>query len=202
MAANSAYKKAKPYKPLFMPSPIGIVMYSFLAALIIILKQFGSLERYLQIPHGLQLTQTVFTGADHVLNKLLGSGRTAALVVGFFWALVGVAVYVFLWGLARFMNDLGAGYESRGFVWPKGADRNSQVMQVLKRGAFQVLACIGLLAVVCGPLAAVINGPVSVALLGENVVLRYALWFAAIWVLLHVAVVLLRLIVLKPRLFS
>lgn len=181
---------------------MGIVLYTFLSVLIIVLSQFDFIEQYLQIPSSFQVMHLVFSGLDKVLTGVLGEGRTAAFVVGAFWAVVGLGVYVFLRGVAHFFMDLGEGYEARGYVWPKGANRNSELKLATERIIFQILAFLALLFVIFQPLANIVDGPVLVGFLGPNMILQFVVWFIASWLMLHVAVVLLRLLMLKPRLFG
>lgn len=187
---------------LFTPSAIGVVLYTFLAVLFIVLNQFSFVEQYMQIPHNFQLTHVIFTNLDHILTRVLGESRTAVFVVAAFWAVVGLGVYVFLLGVIHFINDLGNGYEARGLVWPKGANRNHELAAAFQRIALQTFAFIALIYVVFQPMAAVINGPVFVDFIGPSLIMQFIGWFIASWLTMHVFVVLLRLVVLKPRLFS
>jgi hypothetical protein len=202
MESSGRYTKPKPYISLFTPSAIGVVLYTFLSVLIIVLNQFKTIEQYLQVPHNFQIMHSIFSWLDSALTRMIGENSTASLVVGLFWAVVGLGVYIFLRGIAHFISDLGEGYEARGFVWPKGANRNQHLIEAFTRTGFRIVACIGLLVILLGPLAAVIHGPVLTDFIGGGFVATLVFWFIASWITLHLVVVLLRLVILKPRLFG
>jgi hypothetical protein len=124
--------------------------------------------------------------------------RTEVIVVGLFWAVVGLGVYIFLLGIARFISDLSAGMDERRYVWPKGVDRNQALRQAVQRIIFRILAFDGLIIVILGPLSRLLNGPVH----GYAAPGKYIIWFVLLWFTMHLAVVLIRLTALKPRLFG
>lgn len=199
---SSSAQRHRPITQLLTPSAMGVVLYTFLAVLCIVLNQFSFVEQYLQVPHNFQLTHVLFTGLDDILTRVLGESKTAVFVVAAFWAVIGLGVYFFLLGIVHFISDLSKGYEARGMVWPKGANRNHELAMAIKRLVFQLFAFATLLYVVFQPLAAVINGPVFVDFLGPSLIVIFIGWFIASWLSMHLFVVLLRLMVLKPRLFS
>lgn len=187
---------------LLTPSAIGVVLYSFLSALIIILHQFSFIERYLQVPQNVHFTRMFLDWLDREVNRLIGQSTTDAVVVGLFWAVVGLGVYIFLRGVARFIADLGQGLDERSYLWPQGVNRNKSLHEAVLKVVFRSGATIGLLLVVFGPLMRLFDGKVFVVLIGRNQVLQFAVWFILLWLMLHICVVLMRLIVLRPRIFG
>ncbi len=198
----SSTSKFKQYFAILLPSSLGIVFYVTLSLLGIALNQFESIKKYLQLPHDLEVTKLLAGTANHVLTSSIGESRTETLVVGGFWAIVGLIVYLFLRGLSRlfveFDDDLGV----RGYVWPRGTNRYAPLKAFAEQAAFRLVAFILLFVVVIGPLAAVLRGPVFGGFVGSNMVLRYIVWFIVSVLVWHLVAVLLRLIVLKARLFG
>lgn len=194
--------KTKPFRSVLVPSGIGVVFYVTLAAVIVFLHQFVAIKQYLQLPHDLNVGRMISTALDTALTQTIGETRTQALVVGLFWAIVGLGVYLFLRGVARLMTDLGEGYDGRGYMWPKGTSRNQALREAMERNIFRILAFIGLLIALFGPLSQVLSGPPWVEFIGPSVPLQLTIWFFAILAVVHLCVVLLRLTVLRPRLFG
>jgi hypothetical protein len=195
-------QKSKMFLTLLTPSAMSAVFYTFLAGLIIVLNQFDFIQKYLQIPQNVNFMRMFLDWLDHTVTSLLGDTKTQAIVVGLFWAVVGLGVYVFLKGVAHFISDLEEGADERNYIWPRGTNRNRALLEAMERNVFRVFAFIGLIVMLFGPLARALRGPVFLSLVGNMAVLKYLVWFLVIWVILHISVVFLRLIVLKPRLFN
>jgi hypothetical protein len=191
-------KKTEIYRALLLPSAIGAVFYTFASALIIFLHQFTFIEHYLQIPDNVNFLRMFLGWLDRTVTAIIGETRTEVIVVGLFWAVVGLGVYIFLLGIARFISDLSAGMDERRYVWPKGVDRNQALRQAIQRIIFRILAFDGLVIVILGPLSRLLNGPVH----GYTAPVKYIIWFVLLWFTMHLAVVLIRLTALKPRLFG
>jgi hypothetical protein len=194
--------KLQRYFILFTPSSLGLVFYVFLAGLGIVLNQFDMIKKYLELPHSLQVTHSVTGWVDQILTTTIGESGTGTFVVGLFWAVVGLVVYMFLRALARLAVELDDNLNARGFVWPKGANRYRPIKIFIEQAAFRLVASIALLIFVLGPLAAVLRGPVYVDFLGPSEPLQYVVWFVAGLLSWHIVVVLLRLITLRPRLLG
>ena len=196
--------KTKIYRNLaiFLPSSMSAVLCVFLAGAGMLLNQFDMVRAYLELPHDLRLTRLIAEWADTLLTATVGAERTQSLVVGLFWALVGLGVYVFLRGLAQIFIELDDDLEARRYIWPRGADRERPLHTLLHQVVFRGIAFIGLIFVVFVPLAAVLRGPVFVDFLGPGKLLQYVVWALASLLLWHFVVVLLRLVALRPRLFG
>ncbi len=190
------------YLEVLRPSGLGSVLYVSLAGLLMVLHQSDSIRQYLEIPSDIELLQSVKSFVELLLTGLLGQSRTETVVVGLFWAAVGLAVYLFLQGLIKILFDLGQSIQERSYIWPQGSDRNRQVVRHLQRIGFQAAALLAVMWWFLRPLARVLNGPVLTDLIGTSTVMQYLVWFVTIVLSLHVLVVLLRLVVLRMRLIG
>ena len=179
-----------------------MVLSVFLMGLVIFLHQIPEIEQYLQIPSGFNVLRLLSTWVDKVLTTVIGESRTETLVVGLFWAIVGLGVYIFLRGISRFANDVSEGFDERQYLWPKGADRNTGVSEATHRVGFQVLAFIAFLVVTFGPLQRVLSGPVWKGFIGPNPYLLLGIWLVAGLLVMHLWTVLLRLTLLRSRVFA
>lgn len=194
--------KIKTYLSLFIPSGIGVVLYTFFAGLLLFLHQFKEIESYLDLPKHFQLLPIFMRWLEKVLLTSIGEAKTQALVVGIFWAFVGLGVYILLHGIARFISELGEGIDERRYYWPKGTNRNQPLLEATERMLFRVIALVALVTVVVGPLARVLSGPIWKDFIGPSEIWQLVVWFVAIWLMLHASVVLTRLVVLKARIFD
>lgn len=176
-----------------------MIFYVFLTLAVIVLYQFEGIRRYLRLPETIDVWQGVASWADRTINSMIGESRTEVVVVGAFWAIVGLVVYALLHGLARYIAELDDDFAVRRFVWPKGADRSRPLKLLVERTAIRIVALVGLGVVVFGPLAAVVKGPVFAGQLGDYTILLYPVWFIASMLMWHAVVVLVRLFVLRVR---
>lgn len=186
---------------LLSPSGYSVVASIFLMGLVIFVHQIPAMEQYLEIPKNFNLLRTISTWLDHALTSLIGESRTETLVVGLFWAIVGLGVYMFLRGISHFATEVSEGFDERQYLWPRGADRNAGMSEATHRAGFQILAFIILLVVTFGPLQHVLTGPVWQAFIGPSTGLQLGIWFIAGLVVCHLWLILLRLTLLKPRVF-
>lgn len=195
--------KSKKYLSLFVPSSFGIVIYVSLAGLTIVLNQLDSIKGHLELPASWQLSR-IFTGwADTFLTHTIGVSRTDTLVVGSFWAVVGLLVYIMLRGLAKLVIELDDGINVKGYVWPKGEDRAYPLRHFFQQLAWRLGALIMLLVVVFGPLAVILHRPVYVSLIGPtHLIAQDIVWFFVSVLMWHVVTVLLRLMLLRDRIFG
>lgn len=194
--------KLKAYSNLFTPSVVGLILYAFLAGLTIILNQFEAIQHFLQIPHNVELGRIFALWLDQFLSGAIGESRTQTLVVGLFWAVVGLVVYAFLRGLARLAVELDDDLSIQGYVWPKGTDRFLPLKLFLEQAAFRLVAIVGFVLLVFGPVAALLRGPVFVDFLGPDKTIQFIVWFVAGMLTWHALVILARLLVLRARLFD
>jgi hypothetical protein len=191
--------KLTQYWRVFSPSALGMVFYVAIAAVVIVANQFSVVNKVLQLPTNLHVGRELAEASDKVLTSTIGAGRTTTLIVGLFWAGVGIVVYIVLRSLAKIATDLDENIGETRYIWPKGADRSRPLRQLFGQLLLRAIALAGLLAVLLGPLAEALHRPVLVHVLDLNTFMTYVVWFVALVLLMHSAVVLLRLVMLKPR---
>lgn len=190
-------KNIERYLVLLLPSAISTVFCTFAAGLVVVLNQFSFIQGYLQLPSDVNLGRLPLNWLDHTVTGLIGRSATQVLVVGLFWALVGLVVYMCLWGFMRFVSDLSEDLSTRRYIWPGAAGRSRAIHGAIMRALFRVFALALLITLLLVLLPGELKRPGStLGLLG------YGLWFLGLWLTLHGVVVLLRLITLKSRLFG
>lgn len=204
---NNLKTNIRTYLHVFVPSGTGLVLYGFLSGLTIALHQVRAIQQYLDIPSEVHIERLVTGSIERLLQSTLGQGATNTLVVGAFWAVVGLFVYIFLRGVAKLMHEIGEDVVERRYLWPRGSDRYKPLELLLERGLFRIGAFLALVFYVFHPLAAVLHGQLFASMslggwLATHQVLRLLVWFACGFVVWHGLLVLLRLLALRERLFG
>ena len=187
---------------IIVPGIFESVLAVLLMGMTIFLHQIPAIEQDLQLPAGFSVGRLLGSWLDKLLTAHLGESWTETLVVGLFWAVVGLGVYLLLQGIASFATEVSKGFEERGFLWPKGTDPNHGVSEAVRRAGFQISSFSALLVVTFGPLQRLWEGPVFEKALGTHTILQFVVWFLVGLVAIHLWVVLLRLTLLRSRLFS
>lgn len=201
MPAVVSLEKIKKYLSVFTPSAIGMVSYVSIMVFVIVLEQFDYISESLALPQ-VNFLSTLTLWLERFLNATIGQSTTETLVVGLFWAVVGLGVYIFLRGIARFLTELGEGYEDKGNLWPRGVDPNRPLVQAAERIVARIVAFIALMVIVFGPLSAVLSGPIWVGFIGPNTLAQILFWLPVGVITLHLCVVLIRLVAFRARLFG
>lgn len=191
-------KNIKMFVRLLVPSIFGAVMYSLLTGLVAVLHEFSSLKQYLQIPGDVDFFRMLTSWLDRAITSHFGESVVATLVVGLFWALVGLVVYGLLVGLAGTFNDLSRGFDQRKYIRPRGMSRNQALVEAAQQAAVRLTGVVGLIFMVFGPLVRLVSGPPN----NPATTAGWVVWFGLLWLALHACVVFGRFIALKPRLLG
>lgn len=194
--------KLRTYLHIFLPTYAGLFIYTMLMVFTMILYQAQTIRQYLAFPNQLNAQNFIVTHLDRLLHSTLGEARTNIVVVGLFWAVVGLFVYIFLRGMARLIYELGEDLEERRYLWPKGSNRYKPLELLAERALFRIAVFIALIFYVVHVLSTILSGPVFPSFATTSAVLQYVFWFVIGCVIWHGLTVLLRLLVLRARLFG
>lgn len=197
----AATTKTNNYVRLLTPSIVGAISYTYLTAIVLVVRHFSVIEQAFGLPKNTNFSTMILSAIDHGMTRLLGQGKTDVLVVALFWGFVGLAVYILLQGAARFVNELGEGMEARNYLWPDAGERNQMVLAAVRRTVFRLVAFAGLVLVLIYPLARLLSGPLHGKAVDGGVI-GLTVWFVLLWLSMHVSVIFLRLMMLRPRLFN
>ncbi len=195
------FGKIKKYLGVFTPSAIGMVIYVSTMVFVIVLQQFDSISESLEVP-SVNFLQTIVQWLDKFLNATIGQSTTETLVVGLFWAVVGLGVYIFLRGIARFLTEISESYEDSGNLWPRGVDPHRPIVEAAERIIVRIMAFLVLMVIVFGPLAAIFSGPIWVNFIGPNPWMQLLFWLPVGILTMHICVVLIRLVAFRARLLG
>lgn len=194
--------KTQKYLNVFVPSGLEMVFIVSVALMLPVLHYFEVIQQYIGLSGSLNIGSILKGWLDTLLNSTLGQGFTETFVVGLFWAMVGLGVYIFLRGVMKLLFDISESMGERGYVWPRGADRHRPMVVAIERTSFQVVVALILFFWVVQPVVRLLEGPVFVDAIGQSMILQYIIWVVLTVLSLHFAVVLLRLVLLRERVFD
>lgn len=198
---------SKLHYDILRPSGLSILVSVTFTGLIILANSFASLREKMQIDvWNFDLREIIFGSLSDFLTGLIGQQAADAIVLGLIWAVVGLLVYMAMYGISRIITELGHDLEEMHFIWPKGTDRRRPVIDLIKRVSFQIIAGIILFSYIfnIGDLLLTYRLPSIFGLDGfdSNPFVKAAVFIIIAMLLLHLLVVLLRLTTLKRRVFG
>lgn len=190
-----------------MPTVIEIAVYAFLALFTLAVSNIEAINNFLLIPADFSFKTAILGSLEDLLAQLVGERAAATLITGLFWGLIGMLVYLFLWLFSNFSTEFSNDLAMSKFMHPKGVDRFSALKGLVFRLIFQI--CIGILFVVYLNMLITVFLPLWSTRYNNGV----DAWpdLAAIGGLIltllsevlafHILTVLLRLLLLRKRLF-
>lgn len=178
-----------------------------IAILTAILANLSFINSSLSVPSDFHAGLLTANAINALLNKVLGQQVSASLASGVFFALVGLFIYVIFWLLANFSSEVGNDISVTGYVHPKGVDTQSPLRNFVSRTAFRASAAllltfyVGLILTTL--LLAWIFRYQQVVAFWPNInhLINGVLTIIAQTFALHIFIVLIRMVLLKKRLF-
>jgi hypothetical protein len=192
---------------LLQPSIGGGLSALVFAVAILIIGRLPSLSHKLDALYIPQAIDNIKHDIGHAILVLLTHslhGYADNFFLVLFWIIIGIIMYSLLRGLAAMFLDLETSLEERDFLWPTYADPNKELRAFIGRAGFRLAVLILLLVYALTVMPKVLHGLNNLLDHGGNRLQTglHALWFLAIaWLLAQMFVVLLRLLVLRLRLF-
>jgi len=194
---------------ILMPSVGGIVLYISVFLLTVIVRSAKSLQQYLYIPNGLNVKGGVLNFLNNSITSLFGIQRANVVVLSIFWGMVGIIVYVLLAGLMAVFAGFDKDLEERKYIVfaHKNYDHNEPLKRDIRRIGFRFAIGICLLYYVTHVLAYFLNTKFAGMNQGNLTFSIYkvrslAVLFLAECLALHGVVILLRLLILRRRIFN
>ena len=191
-----------------LPSGTELVMFTGLSFITLTLSNAPFLKSVLYLPKDFQLTTATLNSINNLLVKVFGEDASRFGVVSFFWALVGAGVYVLIWLAINFSEELGNDLAVTKYIHPKNIDTHSPLLNMLSRISFQFVAlCLFFLYVniLIGALLPYVGEAFRTSITRwPNIASLYYGFLGIILEILalHTAVVLLRSLTLRKRIFG
>ena len=191
-----------------LPSTIELCAYAVIAVGTLLVSNVSAVQKFFMVAQDIDLRLAVLGSIEAVLAGLLGPSAAAALITGAFWALVGMLVYVLLWLAINFSTELTNDLAISRYLHPKGSNTLSPLMHLFLRILFQLLVATllffyvnfllqGLVPMLTASYAGTFDDWPAAA----NIVGSVAAIFGQV-AGMHVATVLIRLVVLRKRVFG
>ena len=191
-----------------LPSTIEICAYLLFAVITMLLCNVDAVQKFFMVTQDIDLRLAVLGSIESLLAGLIGRSAAAALITGVFWGLVGMLVYVLLWLAINFSTELTNDLSITRYVHPKGSSTLSPLMHLLLRVLFQLLVATilffyvnflirGLTPLLTSSYARTFDGWPSVPNIFGSLVAIFGQMAA-----MHGATVLIRLVVLRKRVFG
>ncbi|HSW36816.1 MAG TPA: hypothetical protein VLG37_00400 [Candidatus Saccharimonadales bacterium] len=191
---------------ILAPTWGGLISYLVLVILTVVSYQWQALHPYLAPIGSWHLASRFTNFLTGFMTNFFGE-RAGSIVLGIFWGVVGLFVYIMVLGVAILIRDVDEALEEREFVWPKGSDPNKPLEDFLARGFFQIAVAVLLVAYVAH-IAPFIQDFLTVKYPAGQSLLNLAaikslLEFTLVEMLaLHIGTILLRLTILRRRLVA
>lgn len=140
MSITSAQLSSKKWSrslDILLPSTGGLVLYVFLSLLTLLIHYVSSIQHFLDLSGSFAIKSSLLNFLNNILVSIFGTKISNSLVLGLFWAFVGIVVYIFVQGIAVIFQDLGRDLEERKYILPSGADRNKPLKQDIEHAVFR-----------------------------------------------------------------
>jgi hypothetical protein len=195
-----------PQLQIIMPSMGGSLAALAFGIGALIIGQLPSFRQKLDASYIPQAISNLQHSIGHAIISLLTHslhGYADNLFLVLFWVIIGIVIYSLLRGMGSIFLDLEEDLEERAYLWPSYADRNKHLRMFGVKLGFRVAIIILLLlyGLVLVPkilhhLNNQLNGRDSL-----HTALHSLLYLAIAGLLAQIFIILLRLLVLRPRLF-
>lgn len=199
-------QKSRTFLNLLAPSQLGVVAY-FVIALVAFLGQAYYLRQHLSnIYKNFGFEGRITSDINHWLVKIVGADHLNIIVLAFFWALIGVGVYLVAHSIVENLSEFAEDLSVRKYIWPQNGKRNSPLLELFEKTLFRlamvILGVIYVLLVMKYLIERSLPNVYNLSTLSFRSVIVAILWIIVYMLALHVLIVILRLIFLRRRLFS
>jgi hypothetical protein len=127
---------------ILLPTPAEAISYAVISALTLILQNVQVLRDYLAVPGKLHFGSSILGALNRWLDKLVGENIANTISLSLFWVVVGIGIYFLIEGLIVIFNELGEDIRERTYIWPKGADKNTDLRHFARRSIFRMTVAV------------------------------------------------------------
>jgi hypothetical protein len=183
-----------------------MVSYVTLSLAIFAMHSIDSVQEHLQLQVHVDVGRGVLQGINNGLVDVLGT-RSDTLILGMLWASVGLMVYIMTKSLVSMIGELHQDIEARHYVWARGTNRNEPLEGFVERFVMRLAAFIVLWFYIIYVVSYATAWQMSRAMgwqqgLADNGVLRFTFLLITSCLIWHGLTVILRFLMLRPRLLG
>ena len=191
-----------------LPTVLEVSIYLLIALLTMLLSNIGLLQDMFLMPKNSSISTAVLSSSENLLAGLVGPQAAATLITAIFWGAIGMGVYVFIWLFKNFSTELSNDLSISRYIHPRGSDTYLPLKSLFLRLVFQFfigfLAFLYISATIKIILPLITSKYQAVAGNWTDPKLTIEATSALIMeiLVLHVFTILLRLLLLKKRVFG
>jgi len=200
--AKSMFKAAV---DVLLPSALGTAVYIVVFAITAVVNQPSQYKDTWRTVYFNDLHQSFIYHYAGNFNNLVRTQAANTLALYVFWGLIGIGVFAVGVRLTNNFNELAEDISLRNYIWPKGADRNSPLKAFAERVAYHVFMAIVFFIYLSRALpwlATQWQNDQAGLDLSSSTLKHYAVLFVYEFIILHLAVVILRFLFLRRRLLE
>ena len=127
------------------PTASELVWYLFLSGLTLVLSSLAFFRTFVYAPSEFTLKELTLGTVSGLLERYVGNQITRSGVVIIFWGMVGLLVYMSIWLLMNFSDELGNDLAITKYIHPRNVDTSSPLRDFLSKTFFRVAVFIFLL---------------------------------------------------------
>jgi hypothetical protein len=190
---------------IFKPSALGLIIYLTIFIITLIFSQPSQYKTDIGSLNGQELNGTSLYKYLNYFNRIIDSQIVSQIAVYIFWVIVGIIVFVIASRLIKGFNELSDDYSLRGYIWPKGQDKNDPIKEFFEKLLFRTVVLILIVFYVfkSTPYLASIWRKTDLTIQFNFHILTLGLTILIVEILyLHILVVLTRLFLLRRRIVN
>jgi hypothetical protein len=188
---------------IFTPSAFGITLYLLFFVLSIIINQIST-NKFLGISSG-YFEGTFIYKIWHEISKILSSSLINNISIYVFWLIIACFIYLIASRLTKNVDELAQDISIRGYILPKGRDKNQPIRELLEKLLFHFALAIILIFYLykAGPFLVNLfkSNRLSADISLHNIVTFFILLLVNL-IVLHIAVILIRLLLNRRRIVN
>ena len=187
---------------LFLPSALGLIIYSMFFLTIIVFEQNSEFKKLLQTISVNNFKGTFLDGTINSISKLLSTKLANTITLYLFWAIIAAIIYFIGSRLYNNFYDINRNVKLRTYVFPEGTDKNGPIRRSIQKIMIRLGALILLLIYVFRIV------PFSLNLLkthdlkihmNQSCIINISATLILTFVFLHFGVILVRILLFRRR---
>lgn len=190
---------------ILIPSLPGFCIYFFIFIITVAFSQPSQFKVALQSFHVSELQGTFMYRFINEFNNIINTQLANEVAVYIFWSAVATGVYIVASRLTKNVNEFAEDLKLRDYMWPKGDDKNEPLKASIERLVMRI-AMVALFVVyifkIVPLLANIWKGSDLTLKLNSHSIKELILLFVIEILFLHLAVVIIRLFLLKRRIIN
>ncbi|HSX44801.1 MAG TPA: hypothetical protein VLF39_01655 [Candidatus Saccharimonadales bacterium] len=125
-----------------LPSGSGVIIYFLTSVLTLSLSNANYFRSFFDLPQNFHFKNALLDSINNLVQRFVGDHIARSAIVALFWALVGLLVYMVIWVMINYSDEIGNDLAVTKYMHPRNSDTRSPLRGLIVRIAFQVIALI------------------------------------------------------------